>query len=73
MQAAGITFVITATVMLAVGVVVGHLITYCILKRRKNNVQLKQEVGGASDYVETSHYKAETIEIGENVAYGQCN
>ena len=78
-QAVGITFAVTAVVMLVVGVVIGSLATYCVMKRKTTVQQSQQQVqdggNGRQLYEDVSLLKTTTekFEIRENVAYGPCS
>ena len=65
----GITVVATGTIALAVGVLTGVLLYYCISKHQSQGVKVSshQQQQAVSSSEEVS---AQTISQGENLAYG---
>ena len=77
-QAVGITFAVTAIVMLVVGVVIGSLATYCvmkkkIIKRSQQQVQDGANSGRLYEEVSLPNSTTEKFEMRENVSYGPCS
>ena len=71
----GITFVLTAISTLTVGIVIGFLISYCVVKRRttiKHQVTRTTGVPQGPLYEEVPHSKSskQNFEMGQNIAYG---
>ena len=68
-----ITFVVTALIILIVGVATGSLATNCIMKRRIPVQQQQHQVDGTKTgplYEEVSQSKEIQLKMEENVAYG---
>ena len=70
----GITFVLTAVSTLTVGIIIGFLISYCVVKRRTTvKQQVTKPIGGPQGqlYEEVPHSKSskQNFEMGQNTAY----
>ena len=68
-----ITLVVTALIMLIVGVATGSLVTYCIMKKRTSVQQQQHQMDGTKTgplYEDVSQSKEIQLKMEENVAYG---
>ena len=69
-----ITFVLATVITVIVGIIIGSLVTYCIMKRRMSNQHGKPmpdaSKGPVYETVSGTKVSKTEIEMGENVAYG---